>query len=89
MYSAATPAACGADMDVPVMTADAVSEARPALKMSTPGACSVVQLPLHMHMQCLTHVCIHAPQQTLDDSRNAYKRGRWLKMWMPGKCSAD
>jgi len=38
-------------MDVPVMTADAVSEARPALKMSTPGACNVVQLPLHMHMQ--------------------------------------
>ena len=54
MYSAVTPAACGVDMDVPVMTADAVSEARPALRMSTPGACTVVQFPLHINMHMPT-----------------------------------
>ena len=38
-------------MEVPVFTAEAVSEANPALTMPTPGACTATQLPLYNHTQ--------------------------------------
>lgn len=47
MYRAAVPVTYGAAMEVPVMTIVAVSEAKLALVMLTPGACKSTQLPLH------------------------------------------
>ena len=46
MYRAAAPATWGVAIEVPVMTMDAVSEVKLALRTSTPGACTATHGPL-------------------------------------------
>ncbi len=57
MYSAATPAACGADMDVPVITADAVSEARPAVHARCMQCGAVAPAHAHAVFDACVYTC--------------------------------